>query len=133
LQPLPQQILSRSRLSHPDDADASNNFGSSSVTVIAPPPSVLECYLDRNVFEPNLEPVLGVNLGLTIDSFVEINVHDLSGTLIKRLENRAFHAGQHRIEWNGASENGQNAGSGFYLITVRTKETIFYKKLFLIR
>ncbi|MCB9508771.1 MAG: hypothetical protein H6695_01235 [Deferribacteres bacterium] len=125
-------LLSRSGVLDPKDQDLSNNFASTNVIAFAPPP-ILESYLDRNVFEPGLLPTIGVNFGLRRGNDVEINVHDLSGTLIKNLANQYYAPGQHRVEWNGVAESGQNAGSGFYVITVRTTDMVFYKKLFLVR
>jgi hypothetical protein len=94
---------------------------------------ILECYLDRNTWKPDIDPPLGVNFGLTATSFVRIKIHDLAGTLIRNLVDRVYDAGQHRVEWDGRTNAGLTAGSGLYVVTFESRQFIDWKKLIIVR
>lgn len=104
-----------------------------STRVIVARAPTLECYLDRNLWRPAVDPPLGIHFGLTASSVVRIKIHDLSGTLIRILPEQTFGAGQHRLQWDGRAENGMPAGSGVYIVTFESDQFIGWKKVIVVR
>jgi uncharacterized repeat protein (TIGR01451 family) len=115
----------------PNNIPVASSRDSTVVVFVARP--AVECYLDRNVWKPGEEPPLGIHFSLTTGSTVRIKIHDLAGTLIRDLLDRFFGPGQHRVEWDGRTENGLQAGSGLYVVTFQSQQFIDWKKVIIVR
>ena len=57
------------------------------------------------------------------DELVEILIYDISGKLIKAMEERTDN-GKLSITWNGENESGEATAKGTYLIMVKSKSYI---------
>jgi hypothetical protein len=64
---------------------------------------------------------------------VEINIFNIQGRLVKRLENSVRPAGIQKIMWNGQDNNGAKVASGVYFCQVKFEGNAFTKKLLLIK
>lgn len=64
---------------------------------------------------------------------VSITIYDLLGREIWNREISGNPAGYQSVPWNGLKDNGVQAGSGVYLITLRTSEFRMVQKALLIR
>ena len=56
---------------------------------------------------------------LPVDASVSLEVFDVSGRLIRTLARQALLAGEHRIAWDGADNNGRSVARGVYLYRLR--------------
>ena len=65
---------------------------------------------------------------LPYGDFVEINVYDLSGKLVKNLFRGYKKRGRYQISWDAG-----NQASGFYIYQMRTSEKLINRKCFLIK
>jgi flagellar hook assembly protein FlgD len=45
-------------------------------------------------------------------------VHDVQGRLVRLLDESAFEAGVHEIEWDGCDGRGDHVDPGVYLVTL---------------
>jgi len=62
-----------------------------------------------------------INYTVPESGIVEINLYDISGNEIGKIENTFQNAGKHSINWNGTNEVGQQLKSGIYLIQLKVK------------
>jgi glucose/arabinose dehydrogenase/PKD repeat protein len=62
---------------------------------------------------------LELALGLPQASAVTLEVYDVSGRLVTRVNRGRLPAGVHRLSWSGRTGSGQDAGSGVYWAVVR--------------
>ena len=62
-----------------------------------------------------------VTLALRLPRATQVNarVTDLSGRLVRVLDERAYEAGEHVLRWDGADANGASSPAGVYFVVVR--------------
>ncbi len=112
-----------------------NTFGlaaSDTATVIVQSNNAM--VLDRNVFEADREGPLAINFRLSSNRRARLDVYDLAGHHVTTLAENNFFAGWNTFNWNGTiAENGYQAGSGVYLITLRSGEYDDWKKVIIVR
>jgi len=64
---------------------------------------------------PNpFNPQTKILFSLDKDQIIQLNILDSRGTLVKRLVQRRYSAGNHAIRWNGTSDQGASVSSGMY-------------------
>lgn len=66
--------------------------------------------------------------------FVELNIYDIKGRLVRELIKQKMEEGTYNVVWNGKNENNKQCSSGIYLLnlkvdttTVKTKKVILLK------
>ncbi len=64
---------------------------------------------------------------------VEIKIYDISGRLVRIIENVKHGAGTYQVAWDGLNESGVKVASGLYLYSVKYQNTIHTKKMILIK
>lgn len=64
---------------------------------------------------------------------VEVQIFDITGCLVKTIVSKNQQAGKHKTIWNGENESGQKIASGFYVYTIKFKNTILSKKMILLK
>ncbi len=62
----------------------------------------------------------GFTFTLLNQEHVKLVITDISGKVIKVLANKSYGAGEHKIYWNGITENGQSSPDGVYLATLKS-------------
>jgi hypothetical protein len=71
----------------------------------------------RLVAHPNpLNPETVFNFTTTQEGPVNIRIFDLSGRLVKTLQDGTMPAGFNSIRWNGSSDNGNRVATGVYFV-----------------
>jgi len=88
---------------------------------------------NRNVFRPGKEDALEIKFKLESSDNVQIDIFDITGTRISKITEAQYQAGWNTFSWNGLTENGQEIGRGFYIITFRSSESHAWKKLMILR
>ena len=66
-----------------------------------------------------LVPLVGF-LVLPAGGAAEVDVYDVRGSRLRRLQVRELTAGRHPITWDGRNENGQLVASGIYFARLHT-------------
>ena len=89
--------------------------------------------IDRNVYIPDQQEPLEISFKLSSDQVVRLEVYDITGTRITRITEQQFQAGLKTYQWDGLTENGQQIGSGFYIITIHSNGYQAWKKLMIVR
>lgn len=106
--------------------------GTASATVVVQ--SNNDLVLDRNVFEAEREGPLQINFKLSSNRRARLDVYDLAGHHLTTLSEAPYAAGWNIYSWNGfIPERGYPAGSGVYLITLRSGEYDDWKKVIVVR
>ena len=89
-------------------------------------------YLTNNYPNP-FNPSTTIEYGISKDSWVSINIYDISGRLIKVLINEMQKAGNYRICWDGKDHKGKDVASGIYFCKLNTEKYERTIKLVLLR
>jgi hypothetical protein len=101
------------------------------VTDAALPPAsrvLVENY--PNPFNPSTE----IRFNLSAAGSVELTIFDLSGRQMRSLyPGTVLDAGEHRVLWNGRSDEGQALSSGIYLASLATDEGRTTRKMILLK
>ena len=83
---------------------------------------------------PNpFNPVTTINFSIPEQSFITLNVFDLSGRLVKTLWNSQMNVGHHSVNWNGVDAYGNEVSAGIYIYTLEGKDLFISRKMFLIK
>ena len=64
---------------------------------------------------------------------VVVGVFDINGRLVKNLVNQNQQAGNHRTVWNGKNRYNVRVASGLYFYSVKFENSIYSKKMILIK
>lgn len=69
---------------------------------------------------PNpFNPVTRIQYHIPEQSLVKLQVYDVTGRLVKVLQNKEQDAGTHILSWNGVDESGKNVASGVYFVRIQ--------------
>jgi len=64
---------------------------------------------------------------------VALEIYDINGSLVRRLEDRRAPRGLHAVEWNGLDDHGNRAGSGVYFCRLRAGKETLSRTMILLR
>jgi hypothetical protein len=67
------------------------------------------------------------------NSEVELNVYDITGSLVKRLIKQQFQSGNYIVRWEGISSEGNTVPSGIYFYQLKVEGKSFIGKMNLIK
>jgi len=98
--------------------------------VVAAPPLRVE--LGQNLPNP-FNPTTSIEFGLPAASPVRLEIFDVRGRALRTLWNGAAAAGRHRVVWDGRDAQGAAAPSGVYFYRLQTAETVFARRMLLVR
>jgi len=83
---------------------------------------------------PNpFNPETVIEFGLPEAGTVEAVVYNVLGEKVRTLTSEHYEAGWHRLTWQGADDAGRPAGSGIYLLKIRTGDKVLTGKMSLLR
>jgi len=117
--------------------EAQLNESDIDVRIAAAPLSTAAAVPRAFVLYPNypnpFNPSTAVRYDLSTAGVVHLGVYDLVGQRIRLLQSGYQPAGQHKLEWNGADENGIVVASGVYLLRLETDQGILVRKMSMIK
>ena len=90
-------------------------FGSNPTVAVASAPVPVSAFCGR----PSPSPGAGamtLELSLTGPTRLEARVYDAGGRLVRRLQDRLYPAGAHRLRWDGRDGGGQRVAAGVYFL-----------------
>ena len=90
--------------------------------------SIPSYFLLENPYPNPFNPLIHINFNLLNFSYIELNVIDLNGNLVKSLENNYISQGSHSYNWDAS-----NISSGSYLIELNVNGVSETKKITLIK
>jgi len=87
----------------------------------------LACY--PNPFNPNVT----IQYTIVEPGFVMLNVHDVTGRLIRRVVCGRCSSGSHTAVWDGTDDAGRPVGSGVYLVRLVAPGRVMTRRVMLLR
>ncbi len=90
-------------------------------------PRVAGARVQPNPFNPSVT----IELQVPRTAVVRVDIHDVSGRLVRAATLGELAAGQHRHEWDGRDNRGQRVASGIYLAKIRIGDALVTRKLVL--
>jgi hypothetical protein len=121
-----------------DGGTVTGDWSSGTITVIddatgvGPHPGVALRHLLPNAPNP-FNPSTQMNLLLETASIVSWRIYNVSGQLVRTIENGRLEAGPHVRAWNGRDDAGRQVPSGVYMAVVDTPDFHESQKLVLIK
>lgn len=91
-----------------------------------------EFSLGQNYPNP-FNPTTTFQVGLPVNSHLEITVYDILGQKVTTLVNENRTAGYHMINWNGTAQNGNSVASGVYFIRMMADKFNAVNKIMLLK
>ena len=88
--------------------------------------------LMANVPNP-FNPATFIPFEIPSTTHVQLDIYGIDGRWIKRLGERSFPAGQHRVLWDGVDQRGRSVPSGTYVIRMRADGRTETRKVTLMR
>ena len=92
-------------------------------------PKVVRAYNYPNPFSEYTNIIFTLNL----PTQASIYVYDMSGRKFNILQNRSFPAGENAIQWNGSGPDGSPLVDGIYIFEIRTRDSIYRDRMFILR
>jgi hypothetical protein len=88
--------------------------------------------LHQNYPNP-FNPATVIAFDLPVRSEASLRVYNLLGQTVARLLDGSVEAGNHSVKWNGTTDSGEPAGSGVYFYRLEAGNTVFTKKMILLK
>ncbi|MDP6796961.1 MAG: FlgD immunoglobulin-like domain containing protein [Candidatus Krumholzibacteria bacterium] len=89
--------------------------------------------LSLSAYPNPFNPQTTIRMSLTRSSRLRLRVHDARGRLVRELVSGEFAAGEHRVQWDGRSDQGQELASGVYFARLVSKGDVSQLRLILLR
>ena len=77
--------------------------------------------LSQNYPNP-FNPSTVIDFSVAKDSYVSLNVYDITGRLVSTLVDGNMSTGYHSVLWNGADNKGMSVSAGIYIYALQTEE-----------
>lgn len=82
------------------------------------------------VVYPNpFNPFTNVELTLSENQHLKVEIYDIRGSLIRRLMDGVIPAGRYRFQWRGKDASGSTVASGIYILRVMQGRKQYFKRL----
>jgi hypothetical protein len=83
---------------------------------------------------PNpFNPETTISYTLQKDSRVTLHIFNSHGQLVRTLYDGVTGKGTHALKWDGQTDSGRKAGSGFYICRLQTGNKLISRKMLLIK
>ncbi|MFT5232001.1 MAG: hypothetical protein ACI9UK_000142 [Candidatus Krumholzibacteriia bacterium] len=89
--------------------------------------------LSMSVAPNPFNPLTEIHFRLPVSGHVNLQVFDTRGRLVATLQNETMSAGDHRVTWRGADEQGRSVAAGVYLSRLQTGSGTLLKKMILVK
>jgi hypothetical protein len=74
-----------------------------------------------------------ISFAIANKAYIDLDIFDVTGRLVKRLAQSEFPAGRHDLLWNGQDDNDQNVASGIYFYRLKVDNFTEVNKTTLIK
>ena len=88
------------------------------------------------LFQNRPNPFIGstrISFNLPASCIISLKIYDISGRLVKIIEEGKTKAGFYTIDWEGSDENGKSLSSGIYFYRIKAGDNIDTRKLILLK
>ena len=88
--------------------------------------------LKQNYPNP-FNPATEIRFALPKDSYMVLEIYNVSGQLVRTLIDEHQPAGHYRVMWNGNNDSGERVASGVYFYSLRTDEKTISRSMVLLK
>ena len=88
---------------------------------------LIGCY--PNPFNPNIN----IEFSVPYNSYINLNIYDISGKKVKSLINNNMDAGYININWDGINDSGAEISSGIYFVLLEMNNQRFINKVTMLK
>jgi len=74
-----------------------------------------------------------ISFAIANKAYVDLDIFDVTGRIVRRLAQTEFPAGKHELIWNGQDDFGQNVASGIYFYRIKVDNFTEVNKTTLIK
>ena len=78
-------------------------------------------------------PGTTIEFSLPSDSYITLNIYDITGRLVNTLVNGSMETGYHTVTWNGIDSEGRIVSAGLYIYSLQTGNKSMTKKMVLMK
>jgi len=96
-------------------------------------PSIINEFTVLPAYPNPFNPSVTIRYGLDIDSYVTVEIYDITGKLISAIIRTEQSQGWHSVVWNGTIQNGEQAPTGQYISKITSDNKVKTTKLMLLR
>ena len=83
---------------------------------------------------PNpFNPITTFKFDIHTDSFVEITIFNVNGSLVKKIMNQYSSSGENIVQWNSTNNQGQSVSAGVYYYKISVNNNFQTKKMLLLK
>ncbi|MCF7911934.1 MAG: T9SS type A sorting domain-containing protein [Candidatus Cloacimonetes bacterium] len=72
----------------------------------------------QSIYPNPFNPAVTIAYHIAEAAYVEVNIYNLKGQLVKQLDSEEFQSGEHQINWLGVDQYGNIQPSGVYLVNI---------------
>ncbi len=91
-----------------------------------------EFVLDQNYPNP-FNPTTTVRFSLPRTEHVTLDIYNVQGQIVRTLVNETRSAGEHKVEWDATSDNGERVASGIYFYRLTAGDYTVSRKMTLLK
>ena len=91
-----------------------------------------EYMLSQNYPNP-FNPGTTIEFSLPSDSYITLNIYDITGRLVNTLVNGSMETGYHTVTWNGIDSEGRIVSAGLYIYALNSKDVSITRKMVLMK
>lgn len=121
-----QMIQANDKMGIPIALSSKSSTGSQINNLLESKPT--EFRLFANYPNP-FNPVTTISYALPKNSFVTVQIFDLSGRLVRTLANSDQESGFHSLIWDSSDDDGNKVASGVYICQLKAGQILLYNKL----
>ena len=95
--------------------------------------NVIKSFTLLQNFPNPFNPSTTIRYELQKKGMVEVNIYDVNGRLVNQLVKQNQSVGMHTVVWNGKNLFGDKVASGLYIYAVKFENTLYTKKMILLK
>ena len=80
-------------------------------------------YVLNAAFPNPFNPTINIPFGLPFETDVSIDIYNIMGQRVRRLQSENIRAGFHTVHWNSTNNSGQRVPSGLYIVQMKANST----------
>jgi len=92
-----------------------------------------ECITNITCYPNPFNPTTTISFNLNKLSKVDLSIYNLKGQKVKTITSEILSEGHHNYVWNGTNQKGNNVSSGVYFYKLIFNDSIYTKKILMLK
>ncbi|MBC8322203.1 MAG: T9SS type A sorting domain-containing protein [Candidatus Marinimicrobia bacterium] len=86
-----------------------------------------------SIYPNPFNPITRIDYAMTEPGYVNMNIYDIQGKLVREFSNEFKTTGLHTLQWNAENDQGEKVPSGVYFVTLHSENKIASRKILLMK